>query len=96
MVRSPAETNAAARNWIAAGTGGYVHSTTANGQRRLVMVSGGMACTLRQFLKLTPKDVIELQLLCYFPRNIEGGASAGHFGPSLATTECPLGSGSKN
>ena len=41
------------------------------GQRRLAMVSGGMACTLRQFLKLTPKDVIELQLLCYFPRNIE-------------------------
>jgi len=71
MVRSPAETNAAARNWIAAGTGGYVHSTTANGQRRLAMVSGGMECTLRQFLKLTPKDVIELQLLCYFPRNIE-------------------------
>ena len=30
-----------------------------------------MACTLRQSLKLTPKDVIELQLLCYFPRNIE-------------------------
>jgi hypothetical protein len=66
------------------------------GQRRLAMVSGGMACTLHQFLKLTPNDVIELQLLCYFPRNIEGGASAGHFGPSLATTECPLGSGSKN
>ena len=32
MARSPEETNVAARIWIAAGTGGYVHSTTANGR----------------------------------------------------------------
>jgi len=40
------------------------------GERRLAMVSGGIAGTLRQFLKLTPKDIIELQVLRDLPRNI--------------------------
>ena len=41
------------------------------GHRRLAMVSERMACALRQFLKLTPKDIVELQLLRYFPRNMK-------------------------
>ena len=41
------------------------------GQRRLAMISRGIAGTLRQLLKLTPKGVVEFQVLCYLPRNIE-------------------------
>jgi len=41
------------------------------GQRRLPMVRGGLTCTLCQFLKLTPKHIVELQLFCDLPRNIE-------------------------
>lgn len=47
------------------------------GQRRLPMVSRRMACALCQFLKLTPKDVIELQLLRYFPRNMKAVRAPG-------------------
>jgi|SRR5208283_5178066 len=47
------------------------------GQRRLAMVSGRMACALRQFLKLTPKDVVELQLLRYFPCNMKAVRAPG-------------------
>jgi hypothetical protein len=36
-----------------------------------------MACALRQFLKLTPKDVVELQLLRYFPRNMKAVRAPG-------------------
>ncbi len=47
------------------------------GQRRLAMVSGGIVGTLRQFLKLTPKGVIEFQVLCYLPRNIKAVRAPG-------------------